>query len=138
MPLTMPFRLSLPKGPAPKMVGGAACSGPVIEGVVSGAGAGGGAGAFCALQSAVSPKHRALAARFFTIMPLSARTLPPGRRLRKRGLPPRCRFWLEWCSIFGRLIGSGEERGSGGGVQYQIRWRSHDECCAYRFYRKVL
>ncbi|MGC2216034.1 MAG: hypothetical protein WA602_22735, partial [Silvibacterium sp.] len=31
-----PFKLSLPKGPASKLMGGAACNGPVIDGVGSG------------------------------------------------------------------------------------------------------
>jgi hypothetical protein len=44
MPLTIPFTASLPSGPASKVMGGAACNGPVIEGVGSGTGAGAGDG----------------------------------------------------------------------------------------------
>jgi len=50
MPLRKPFTATLPKGPASKMAGGGSCSGPVMEGVGSAAGAGGGVGgaaAFC-------------------------------------------------------------------------------------------
>src|SRR6516162_10143878 len=43
MPLTTPFRLSLPSGPASRFIGSAACSGPVIGGVGSGVGAAGAA-----------------------------------------------------------------------------------------------
>ena len=41
MPLRKPFTATLPKGPASKMAGGSSCSGPVMEGVGSAAGAGG-------------------------------------------------------------------------------------------------
>ena len=88
-PLTMPFTAILPKGPASKTSGGIPASGPVMEGVGSGAGAAGAAagaagaaggvaawpaacgvgagvaGAFCARQTEVNPKQRAITARFF-------------------------------------------------------------------------
>src|ERR1019366_4902152 len=47
MPLRMPFTATLPKGPASKMAGGSCCSGPVMEGVGSAAGAGGGVVGCC-------------------------------------------------------------------------------------------
>ena len=79
MPLTMPFMLSLPNGPASNVFGGAALSGPVIEGVGSGVGAGDGVawptgfcwsgvcvgGAFWAAQIEANPRQRQIATRFF-------------------------------------------------------------------------
>src|ERR1039458_1737214 len=48
MPLRKPFTATLPKGPASKIAGGSSCSGPVMEGVGSAAGAGGGVVGCCA------------------------------------------------------------------------------------------
>src|ERR1035441_9020414 len=98
----MPFRLSLPRGPASKMIGGEPASGPVMEGVgravgasagaagaagvaagvvACGGSAGLGAGASCAKLAHASPTQRATAAKFLRHIVLILSAKPQyGRR----------------------------------------------------------
>src|ERR1017187_3922070 len=101
----MPFRLSLPRGPASRMIGGEPASGPVMEGVgravgasagaagaagaagvaagvvACGGSAGLGAGASCAKLAHASPTQRATAAKFLRHIVLILSAKPQyGRR----------------------------------------------------------